>query len=143
MDAELDGAPLRSWPLVVIPCSKAKLAGIHAAENLYVGSYHRAARAAALRMTVPKRVLILSARYGLIGLEDRIESYELTMGQRGSVTVTTLASQAEGLQGPVVVLAGMAYTRMVLAVWPDAETPLAGSRGIGDHLARLKRLGRD
>jgi hypothetical protein len=85
--------------------------------------------------------LILSARYGLVGLEDRIESYELKMGQRGSVTVPTLRAQAEGLQGPVVILAGTLYTRMALTVWPEAETPLAGSRGIGDHLARLKRLG--
>jgi hypothetical protein len=45
----------------------------------------------------PARVLILSARYGLVRPEDLLEPYDLRMGQPGSVMVQTLAQQARSL----------------------------------------------
>jgi hypothetical protein len=122
LEAELEAALRYSWPLVVIPCGGAKLTGNHRASQLYVGSYHAMCKKAALRLTVPSRVRILSAKYGLLELGDTVESYDLRMGQPGSVTVATLVAQAAGLSGPVVILAGKVYARAALAVWPEAAT---------------------
>jgi hypothetical protein len=40
----------------------------------------------------------------------------------------------------VVVLAGQAYARRAVAVWPDAELPFAGTKGMGAQLAILRRM---
>ena len=57
------------------PCGSRKLDHRAPAADLYTGSYHRACRktADALR---PDRLLILSARYGLLDLDDIIEPYD-------------------------------------------------------------------
>jgi hypothetical protein len=142
LTAELEAAQVAPWPLIIIACGHAKRQGFHRVDDLYVGTYHRAAKAAALRLTTPARVRVLSARYGFLRLCDSVNSYEMTMGSPGSVTTATLAAQAAGLDGCVIVLAGRVYATAALTVFPQADTPLAGTRGIGDHMRRLSRLGR-
>lgn len=128
-------------PLVVIPCGGAKLDRPALAGELYTGSYHAACRRAAEVLTSPDRIRILSARYGLLRLDDPVEPYELRMGQPGSVAVDTVRRQAAAQElvdeAEVVVLAGAAYADVALQVWPHARRPLDGSRGIGDQLARM------
>ena len=88
-------------------------------------------------------VLVLSARHGLVGLDEVIEPYDLRMGEPGAVGVEQLRRQAAamGLLGhpDVVVLGGRRYVAAGRQVWPDARAPLEGSRGIGEQLARLAR----
>lgn len=139
----LDAEATRARPLVIVPCGGKKLDRPASAGELYTGSYHRATRRAAAALG-PRRVLILSALHGLVELHRTIEPYDLRMGQAGSVTAEILRGQAEQLgeagAGDVVVLAGRAYARPVLAVWPHAQDVLAGTAGIGDQLGRLKAL---
>lgn len=86
----------------VIPCGGAKADHPAQARDLYVGSMFRHTLAAAERMVAldvaegrgPARVLILSARYGLVGLDEVLEPYDLRMESHGSVTVEVLAAQA-------------------------------------------------
>ena len=106
---------------------------------MYVGSYHRACRHYARRIGAD-RVLVLSARHGLLDLHERIEPYDLRMGRPGSVEVATLRLQAERLgvlDADVVVVGGGHYVERAVAVWPDALLPLQGCRGIGEQLARM------
>lgn len=115
------------------------------------GSYHHAARRAALAITTPERVFILSARYGLLRLTgtELLDPYELTIGEPGAITGAELKGTAgrplsvarstgpRSPRLPLVVLAGRRYADVILAAHPDALTPLAGTRGIGEQLHRL------
>lgn len=61
--------------VAVISCSKRKQKGIHRAEHLYSSPLFRASIAYA--MAHFERVYILSAKYGLLSPDDRVESYNV------------------------------------------------------------------
>ncbi|MFC8257818.1 DUF6884 domain-containing protein [Streptomyces sp. NPDC057291] len=134
--------------LVVIPCGSRKLGRRARAADMYVGSYHRACRKAADALQ-PDRLLILSARHGLLDLDDVIEPYDTPHGAADAITAQVLLQQATMrdivLLDPVVALGGARHVSLVRTIWPHARTPLAGTRGMGEQMARLARLrnGRD
>jgi hypothetical protein len=103
-------------------------------------------RRAAVALTDPDRVLILSALYGLLTLDRVIAPYELRMGQAGSIGLGALRHQAGQLQlvdePQVIVLAGSTYTAAARGVWPHATAPLAGAGGLGRQLAVLASIAR-
>ncbi|MGW1839616.1 DUF6884 domain-containing protein [Streptomyces sp. NPDC002067] len=148
VDPDVEAAPVEAaGPLVIIPCSAGKLSRPAPAGELYTGSYHVACRRAADALTAAGgTVVILSARHGFLRPDQVIAPYETRMGEPGCVSVAQLRQQARemGLSdaATVTVLAGAAYTAAAQAVWPHAATPLAGSRGIGEHRARLAALTR-
>jgi hypothetical protein len=133
--------------VVIVPCGgkKAQVSSIEAGA-LYLGSYHAATRRAANVLTSNGQTgmtLILSARYGLVTLDRVIEPYDLRAGQPGSITAGQVRAQAGELgilDAEVTVLAGRAYSSLVVAVWPGAADLLAGTRGIGQQLARLAAI---
>lgn len=131
-------------PLVLVSCGGSKLDQPALAGAMYVGSYHRAARRAASALTSPDRIWIVSARYGLLRLTDEIEPYEMTLGDAGCVNSGELRSQAARahvlVAERVIVLAGQHYVALAGEVWPYLESPLSGTRGIGEQMARLKAL---
>lgn len=130
-------------PLAVIGCGARKLEHPAAAADLYTGGYFRAALAAARAIAGP-RVLILSARYGLLDPAQVVEPYELRITDPGAVTVEELRHQAHALDvhaaRTVHVLAGRDYWHAARAVWPVAVWRLEGLPGIGAHLARLAEV---
>lgn len=138
--------------LVVVPCGSRKAVPaddsqrITQAGAMYTGSYHRAARRAAHALTGGGRrgrVMILSAKYGLLELDQWISPYDLRVGDTGAITGGMLRRQARDLcveDADVTVLAGRAYVQLARAAFPDAAAPLAGTRGIGDQVARLSRI---
>lgn len=79
----------------IVPCSATKGDRPAAARDLYQSVYFRQALAAAEAQA--DRVLILSAKHGLIDPDQVIAPYELTMGDPGSVTPTQIADQAVAL----------------------------------------------
>lgn len=104
---------------VIIPCGKDKAAGPQPAGKLYTGAMFGHTMAAALAVAgwcaergVPARVLILSARHGLVTLEEVLDPYDLTMREDGSVTPAVIAAQARDL--------GIAAGEDVLAFLPRA-----------------------
>ncbi|MGW1290813.1 DUF6884 domain-containing protein [Streptomyces sp. NPDC002586] len=132
----------RLW---VIPCSAAKLDVAAApAGEMYIGSYHVAARRAALAcVSDASELVVLSAKFGLVRLDDRILHYDMKAGRKGTVTGKVLRRQAHlmALSGATVtVLAGKAYAQLAREVWPGLHHPVAGARGIGDHLAYFADL---
>ncbi|GAX57493.1 hypothetical protein SO3561_09063 [Streptomyces olivochromogenes] len=68
-----------SWNPRAFPCGSRKLGRRARAADLYVGSYHRACRKAADALR-PDRLLILSARYGLLDLDDVVDPYDTHHG---------------------------------------------------------------
>ncbi|WP_228994709.1 DUF6884 domain-containing protein [Streptomyces sp. DH8] len=137
-------SPARPARIVVIPCSGAKRDVPAPAGELYLGSYHRACRATADALTRDRGLtLVLSARYGLVPLDQVLEPYEMTFSDRGAVNDLTLQAQARRLGidtvHDVTVLAGSAYVAAARTVWPHAVAPLAGL-GIGKQLQRLRDL---
>lgn len=130
-------------PFVVIPCGGAKRSERCPAGEMYVGGYHRACRKYANRLTMPARILILSAKHGLLRLTDVIEPYELRMGQPGSITTAVAWQQARKMglldESRVVALGGRAYTAVCRTIWPHCTTPLDGRGGIGKQLSWLNR----
>lgn len=119
--------------LVVIGCGAAKLGHPAPAADLYTGQHFRACLRAARALVPDDRIFVLSARYGLVGLADVIEPYDLRMGQPGAVTVLDVTRQAvaRGLAGrPVIALCAARYADMLRVAFPGVRTPLAGL-GIG------------
>lgn len=133
---------LEQGPVVVIPCGAAKSPTPAPASEFYRGSYHRLALAAALALTTRDRVRILSARYGLVGLDEVLEPYDLRLGQATAVTADELVRRHGVDESPAVILAGREYARAARAVYPNAERPLEGLGGIGYQLQALARIAR-
>ncbi|MFF2363867.1 DUF6884 domain-containing protein [Streptomyces sp. NPDC058122] len=129
--------------LLVIPCGSRKLDHPARAADMYIGSYHRACRrtADALR---PQRLIILSARYGLLDPDDVIEPYDTPHGAAGATTAQMILRQAQerGIVrlDPVVALGGGRHTALVRSVWPHARTPLAGAGSMGGQMALLAAM---
>ena len=136
--------PTGARRVIVIPCSARKKAESAPAGELYTGSYHRACRATADALAdEDTAVLVLSARYGLVRLDEVLEPYDVTFGDRGAVSGLLLAAQARRLgvdkARTVTILAGAAYVEAVRSIWPYADTPLAGL-AIGRQRQRLAQI---
>lgn len=127
--------------LVLIPCGGKKREMPCPAGNLYIGSYFKGCLGYALSITEPPNILILSAKYGLLALGDRVSPYDLRMGSPGCVTAQLVREQAETrgvlTSERVVALGGVDYLDVVREVWPLAETPMVGTGGIGKQLKWL------
>ncbi|WP_019548596.1 DUF6884 domain-containing protein [Streptomyces sulphureus] len=134
----------RRGHVYVIPCSGKKLDHAAPARELYVGSYFLSCwRAAAVLAGDDGLVLVLSARHGLVTLDEVLEPYDTRFGERDAVSDRLLTAQARKLgiehAREVTVLAGAAYVQAAHKVWPHAKAPLAGL-GIGKQLQRLNEM---
>jgi hypothetical protein len=127
--------------LAIIPCGARKREGTHPAADLYTGPYFRAALGWARRNA--ETILILSAKHGLLPLDHPVETYDLKMGQKGSVTADKVRMQAGALgvlhSRDVTVVGGKAYRDMARQVWPHAISPVDGCTSMGAHLHVLSR----
>jgi len=127
--------------VVIISCGAKKLDRPARARDLYVGPYFKAALAYALTLTPPENIFILSAKYGLVGLDDRLKPYDLRMGQPGSVKIKTIIRQAErlGVAGRyVVALGGRSYVSVIRKIWFSVWAPLEGKGGLGDQISLMR-----
>lgn len=137
---------MASW--WVVPCSKAKRSHPAQARIFYEGNLHHAARVAAEADPDHGTVLILSASYGLVTLDQVLVPYDVTLGDPGQVQPATLAMQAGTLgvmpsddvnallpRGYFDLLAEGLAARLVYPRWV-----FEGCRGVGDMLAVCKQL---
>ena len=135
--------PCGQTPVVLIGCGARKAAMPQRPAALYTGPYFQSCLRAALATAPREQVLVLSARHGLLGLDDGpIDPYELTLGQPGAVTAAQLRAQAvsHGIaDAAVVALCGARYAALAAQVWTQVATPLAGL-GIGRQRHVLARM---
>ena len=128
--------------MLIIACGAKKLDRTACARDLYVGAYFKACLAYALALAPARDIFILSAKYGLIGINDHIEPYDLKMGEPGSITSIKLSEQAEFgglLDEKVIVLGGKQYVGLCHKVWPKLEAPLEGKGGLGKQIAWMRK----
>ncbi len=132
--------------LILVPCGAAKRDLPSPARDLYVGGMFRMALKAAEAIAKAQggKIMILSGLHGLLELDQVIAPYEQRMGEPGCVSTEELRRQAVdyGLieERQVLVLAGRTYADAAQSVWPDAQTPLAGLKGIGYQRQVLSRV---
>lgn len=127
--------------IVIIPCGARKKQGTWPAFQLYTGPYYTMCLRYALSLTSPGNIFILSAKYGLLRLTDLVKSYNLKMGQPGSVKVDEVRRQAQELgllESSIYAIGGRLYTNICRQVWPSCKTPLDGLSGLGKQLSWMK-----
>jgi hypothetical protein len=131
--------------LVLVACGARKRPRAAIAADLYTGPYYRACAAYAhwlVGMAGWRRVYVLSAKHGLLPLDQWTHPYELRLGQEGAITAEQVRQQAEerGLlaRERVVILGGRRYAALAREVWPEAISPLEGVGGIGKQMKQLR-----
>jgi len=128
-------------PLVVIPCGAAKREYPCQAHEMYVGNYFKACLRWALRVTTPERVLILSAKYGLLPVDKVIAPYDVTFDDADCISKAEVRQQATAMgllsESSVQVAAGKRYVDVTLAVWPHAVNVVDGRGRMGSQIKWL------
>ena len=119
--------------VVLIACGKRKLGHRATAENIYTGALFVKSLAYA-RVFKPDAIYILSAKHGLLGLEQEIDPYELSLNfmpkpQRkawATGVCERLQRLADLQHDRFVVLAGERYCEGIVPYLAHVERPLLG-----------------
>lgn len=123
--------------VVFISCGKRKLPNKARAEDLYCGSYFNTCLE--LAKNISHRVYILSAKHGLLKLDDVIEPYELTLNKFKKKDLEVwrkmVLKDIKKIKGDYVFLCGKNYSLGL-----KGEYPLDGFGGMGHKLKEAKRL---
>ena len=130
---------------VIIPCGNAKLGTAAPASEFYTGSMFQDALRTARKLYTDDRIYVLSAKHGLVTLDQVLEPYDLKLGDEGSINANALAKSMDklGIEGTVVSLLPKMYDKLfteAAAGKLDIDHYFEGSRGIGDQKARLSQL---
>lgn len=108
---------------------------------MYTGSLFKMGLRWALSVTSENSVFILSAKYGLLRLDDQIDPYNLFMGDPHSVTATAVKKQALGLgilDARIYALGGEEYRNVLREVFNEIMFPVP-KVGMGYMMQILKR----
>lgn len=144
---------MRGQPFVIVLCSGRKAPGpsLPAGER-YTGSLHRLAMQAARALTSDDRIRVMSARFGLLELDQPTPAYNVRVDQLAAEDLFALKSRChvDGIRfdhedptAPVIALVPAAYLdvlRWSPMLDPKLVTPLAGSAGIGEMRGRLAAI---
>jgi hypothetical protein len=131
--------------IVLISCVSKKLAHAAKARDIYVSPLFRLNLAYAQSLK-PDAIYVLSAKHGLLALEDQIEPYELTLNTMGvgqirawaGSVVSQLATLADLKRDRFVFLAGDKYRKFLVPHLAKFEVPMQGLT-IGRQLQFLSR----
>lgn len=125
---------------VIIPCSGQKLQGRHKARHLYQGLYFKGCLRAALALTEPENIFVLSGKYGLLPLEQEVESYEQRINPSTMTPVVVEQAKNYAEEPNIRLLLPRDYASVIMAVWPHAVNEFDGASGIGVQLGRCKQI---
>ncbi len=134
--------------IVLIPCVSEKKEGKHKAKNLYVSSLFRLCFEYAESLN-PDKIFILSAKHGLLDIEQEIEKYDETLNTMGKNqrivwahhVISELRSKTDLQNDEFVILAGAKYRENLINHIHHYTLPLEGLR-IGEQMAWLKEHSR-
>ena len=130
--------------IVLLSCVSKKLDTKSRARDLYISPLFRYALKYAESLDTDK-IFILSAKYGLVGLDEEIEPYELTLNGMKSIekkvwadnVLKQLASESDLDNDEFVFLAGENYRKYLVLHIKNYNVPMQGL-GIGKQLKFLK-----
>lgn len=124
--------------------SSGRNAGPTPAWNVYTGNFVRVNQKYAERF-YPDSWCILSAKYGFLMPNDIVPgNYNVRITDPEAIPIEKLQEQAQRLEldrfDRVVVVAGRDYVTAVQRALPKlrVDTPLAGAKGMGDMMKRVK-----
>lgn len=130
--------------IVLISCVSKKLPHKARAKDLYISPLFRMNLKYAQQF-LPQKVFILSAKYGLVQLDEEIEPYDVTLNKMSArerrIWAAKVVSQLLGYSDlendHFVILAVQKYRQYLLPHLKSCEVPLAGLP-IGKQLQFLK-----
>lgn len=133
--------------IVLISCCKRKRNVSDKAVNIYTGNLFRANLNYA-RSLNPNNIYILSAKYGLLELNEVIDPYEMDLTKQSPIYkrkwAQTVLNQLEKKlvvsQCNFIFLTGKIYSENLVKVLPYYETPFHGMN-IFERLVYLKDMG--
>lgn len=131
--------------IVCIACVSQKQTQAAPAKDLYISDWFKKALAYTEQILKPDEVFILSAKYGLLNLDEVIEPYNVTLNQFKTSEVKAWANRVlEQLQSKVdveedevIFLAGERYRKFLEPAFKHSSVPMKGL-GIGQQLKFLK-----
>jgi cytoplasmic iron level regulating protein YaaA (DUF328/UPF0246 family) len=131
--------------VVLISCVSKKLNHNALAAELYISPLFRLNLAYAKKLH-PDAIYILSAKYGLLRLDDAVEPYDLTLNEMRNEQVRAwahlvlrrLQEETDLEADHFVFLAGANYRKYLPPHLKSYEVPLEGLR-IGEQLGQLRR----
>jgi hypothetical protein len=132
--------------IVLISCVSQKLSYSAKAKDLYISTLFKLNLKYAEKLE-PDEIFVLSAKYGLLPIDQEIEPYEKTLNNMRSSEVKEWANRVLDQIKDVcpidetefTFLAGEKYRKYLLPHIKNAQIPLEGLR-IGEQLQRLKRF---
>lgn len=132
--------------IVLISCASRKLSQRSKAKDLYISTLFKLNLKYAEKLA-PDKIYILSAKHGLLSLDQEINPYEQTLNNMPSDELKQWASRVlEQIkrvcsidETELIFLAGNKYRKYLLPHIKNAQVPLEGL-GIGKQLQQLKRL---
>ena len=132
--------------IVLISCVSKKLSHNAKAKDLYISTLFKLNLKYAEKLE-PDKIFVLSAKYGLLPLDQEIEPYEQTLNNMRSSDVKEWANRVLEQINDVcsidetefTFLAGEKYRKYLMPHIKNAQIPLEGLR-IGEQLQRLKAL---
>jgi hypothetical protein len=141
-------APTRRWPMlssevailmrqktvILISCGKRKLKSSAVTREMYVGSLFRKSLKYAEVRYPGAAIYVLSAKHGLLALQDRITPYDLTLNQftanelkRWAERTMVQLRQATDLRSDrFIFLAGVKYRKFLAEKLKSPEIPMRG-----------------
>lgn len=137
--------------IYLISCVKSKQQAAPScrAEDMYISPLYRASLSYAINRVENKaeQIYILSAKYGLLSLDDVIFSYEKTLGGMSTAERSAWGEQVKGrletlfdLNNTVFIfLAGEKYVGPLRKYLPHYREPMKGLTGIGNRIGWLER----
>jgi|SRR5271157_3007623 len=131
--------------IVLISCVSKKRSQRSKARELYISPLFKKNLEYAFKLA-PDKIYILSAKYGLVGLDDEIEPYDLTLNTMSANEIKQWAngvlrqlSENTDLQNDYFVfLAGEKYRKYLLPFISHYDIPLEGLP-IGKQLQKLSK----
>jgi len=117
------------------------------ARDLYTSPLFKKNLQYALKLQ-PDQIFILSAKYGLVPLDEEIEPYDLTLNTMSAKEIkewsegvlSALAIQTDLQEDQFIFLAGAQYRKYLLEHMMHVEVPFEGLT-IGRQLQKLTELG--
>jgi hypothetical protein len=133
--------------IVLISCVSKKRSVRSRARDLYISPLFKKNLQYALKLH-PDEIFILSAKYGLVPLDEEIEPYDLTLNTMSAKEIKdwservlrSLEAQADLQHDQFVFLAGAKYRKYLIGHLAHVEVPFEGLT-IGRQLQRLTEQG--
>jgi len=130
--------------LVLISCVSKKLSYKARAEKLYKSPWFESSMKYAKSLK-PHAIFILSAKYGLLALDQEIEPYDLTLKTMrksqvknwANIVIDQLRCHCDLRNDEFIILAGDKYRKYLVPHLDHVKIPLKGMR-IGEQLKWLK-----